>query len=88
MIHRDIKPMNLMLNGENEDLVLVDFGVSHRFLSDDDIVSTTAGTYHFFAPEMVKPSSTGPKIVHGKKADIWAAGISLYSIATGQHPFE
>jgi len=80
--------MNLMLNGEKEDLVLVDFGTSHRFLNGNDIVITTAGTYHFFAPEQVKPNANGTKIVHGKRADIWAAGISLYSIATGQHPIE
>ena len=80
--------MNMMLNGKDQDLVLVDFGVSNRFSADDDLLKTTAGTYHFFAPEMVKTGCSGPKIVHGKQSDIWAAGISLYCIATGRHPFE
>jgi serine/threonine protein kinase len=43
VIHRDIKPQNLMLNGEN--LMLVDFGTSKIFEDDNDTVYDTEGTY-------------------------------------------
>ena len=49
--HRDIKPENLIIRGHMKDLVLFDFGCSECFEGDDDVVSHTAGTYSYFAPE-------------------------------------
>ena len=87
--HRDIKPENLKVTGANNDLVLFDFGASECFTDEDDIVTTTAGSYSYFAPEQLKSSqnSDGTKIIHARKTDIWAAGVSLYQIASGAHPF-
>jgi serine/threonine protein kinase len=66
-----------MLN-DKEDLVLVDFGVSMVFEDDDDqIKGKNEGTYKFYAPEMVEFGKK-EKVVSGRKADIWAAGITLY----------
>ena len=50
VIHRDIKPDNIMLNHKNQ-AVLIDFGVS-ALKGDDDFVQTKVGTLLFFAPEM------------------------------------
>jgi len=52
VLHRDIKPDNLMLNKQGE-LVLVDFGSSSKFEGDDDRVLSTVGTPIYFAPEIV-----------------------------------
>jgi len=75
VLHRDIKPDNLMLNNLGE-LVLIDFGCSSKFEGNDDQVYNTAGTYNYCAPEVM---STGEeKKMFGKKIDIWAAGVTLY----------
>jgi serine/threonine protein kinase len=78
--HRDIKPENLKVSGAYNDLVLFDFGASECFTEEDDIVTTTAGSFSFFAPEQLKTSENldGPKIVHARKTDIWAAGVTLF----------
>jgi [calcium/calmodulin-dependent protein kinase] kinase len=86
--HRDIKPENLKLNGKEKDVVLYDFGASNCFDDDDDLISDTAGTYAFFAPEIVTRTKGCPKIMHGKRCDVWAAGVTLFMVATGQHPFD
>ena len=52
VIHRDIKPDNIMLN-HNDVAVLIDFGVSAIIEGDDDyITQINMGTYYFYAPEM------------------------------------
>ena len=66
-----------MLNKDN-DVVLVDFGVSTRFEGTNDIVKGTAGTIKYFAPELVKVYGKKPKIIHGMPTDVWAIGIVLY----------
>jgi serine/threonine protein kinase len=63
-VHRDIKPENFVMKNEQE-LVLVDFGVSKRFEGEDDTLKGTAGTKLFFAPEIVK-TGVKNKVIHGK----------------------
>jgi serine/threonine protein kinase len=75
VIHRDIKPDNIMLNHNNE-AVLIDFGVSA--LAEDFHISSNIGSYLFFAPEMFE----GEKGT-GEKSDIWALGVTFYFLLTG-----
>lgn len=51
VIHRDIKPDNIMLNHNNE-AILIDFGVS-TIIDIDDTIDNNMGSYLFFAPEML-----------------------------------
>nr|CAH0098595.1 unnamed protein product [Daphnia galeata] len=82
VVHRDIKPANLLL-GSDKKLRIADFGVSSEFHGADDIVlETTAGTPAFHAPEEL-----GVGKFHGKAADIWAMGITLYFFVYGVLPF-
>jgi serine/threonine protein kinase len=83
VIHRDIKPDNIMIN-HNSEAVLIDFGVS-ALLEDkkEDPTKQTVGTFIFFAPEMFKEKEH--KHLR-ENVDIWALGVTMYYILTGQHP--
>lgn len=82
ILHRDLKPENLLVTKEGI-LKLADFGVSSPLENDDDdMMVKTAGTPAFMAPETCTPGA-----FHGKLADIWAAGVSLYFMVHGRCPF-
>lgn len=84
VIHRDIKPDNIMINHNNE-AILIDFGVS-ALMVDDDVIHNNIGSLMFFAPEMFQRSQNVK--VHGAKTDIWALGITFYYLMTGQYPYK
>ena len=50
--HRDVKPSNLLV-GDNGQIKIADFGVSDEFTGSDALLSDSAGTPAFLAPEMV-----------------------------------
>ena len=84
VIHRDIKPDNIMINHNNE-AVLIDFGVCELVdQQDDDFLTKKKGSYMFFAPEMFKED----KCIKGESTDIWALGVTLFYLVTGQFPFD
>jgi serine/threonine protein kinase len=63
---------------------MVDFGTSKVFEDEDDILAGKdfrAGTEEFRAPERCERLSAD-RVINGRKTDIWAAGLTLYSIAT------
>ncbi|GCB69758.1 hypothetical protein scyTo_0010617, partial [Scyliorhinus torazame] len=62
IIHRDIKPSNLLL-GDDGHIKIADFGVSNQFEGNDALLSSTAGTPAFMAPETL---SDARKCFHGK----------------------
>jgi tetratricopeptide (TPR) repeat protein len=97
IIHRDLKSANIMLRGEGESLhaVLMDFGLARDFsaarsTSDSPIGSregastvlgTIMGTPAYMAPEQFEGKTVSPA------TDIYALGIVLYELVTGQHPY-
>uniref|UniRef100_H2LHG3 calcium/calmodulin-dependent protein kinase n=1 Tax=Oryzias latipes TaxID=8090 RepID=H2LHG3_ORYLA len=83
IIHRDIKPSNLLL-GDDGHLKIADFGVSNEFEGTDDLLSTTAGTPAFMAPETMTEHF---QFFSGKALDVWAMGVTLYCFVFGKCPF-
>lgn len=91
MVHRDIKPGNVLLD-EEENVYLADFGIvrlfdnSHLALDDAPPTLTTTGKLYgtpaYMAPERFRGEPAEPT------TDLYALGILLYQLITGQVPFE
>lgn len=84
VIHKDIKPGNLLLNAE-QTLKITDFGVAEQLdLFQDNMMCTIAnGTPQFQPPEIAAVDSE----FDGPAVDVWAAGVTLFNCCTGAYPF-
>lgn len=77
IIHRDIKPQNILLQGETPRLA--DFGVS-RAAQTSTVSATIVGTDAYMAPEAFE----GKRSV---QTDIWSVGVVFYQLLSGRFPF-
>jgi serine/threonine-protein kinase len=81
VVHRDIKPGNVMLSADGT-VKLADFGIARLENSSMTQVGTLMGTPSYMAPEQLRGEPVDAR------ADIWAAGVVLYQLLTGEKPFE
>ncbi|KGE16721.1 Stk1 family PASTA domain-containing Ser/Thr kinase [Paenibacillus wynnii] len=81
IIHRDIKPHNILI-GRNGRVKVTDFGIA-RAVTSTTITQTgsVVGSVHYFSPEHAKGVTTG------EKSDLYSLGIVLYQMLTGCLPF-
>ena len=92
VIHRDIKPSNL-LKADNGEVKIADLGVSDEFDGVDAMLTATAGTPAFTAPECLvtgagaSVTSSGSSAFSGRAADIWSLGVTLFCLVSGYLPF-
>ena len=77
IIHRDLKPDNILLQGGLPRLT--DFGIS-RVLKTTDQTKSASGTPHYMPPEAFAGK-------YSPRSDVWAAGVMLYQMLSGQLPF-
>ncbi|KAL4331802.1 hypothetical protein GQ457_07G043090 [Hibiscus cannabinus] len=81
IVHGDIKPDNLLITGTGT-VKIGDFSVSQVFEDDNDELRRSPGTPVFTAPECCLGLT-----YHGKAADTWALGVTLYCMVLGRYPF-
>jgi [calcium/calmodulin-dependent protein kinase] kinase len=85
VVHRDIKPDNLLLTSDDI-LKIVDFGVSEMFEKPEEMITKKAAGSPAFLPPELCVARHGE--VSGKAADVWSMGVSLYCLKYGQLPFQ
>ncbi|KAK2987759.1 hypothetical protein RJ640_016354, partial [Escallonia rubra] len=81
IVHGDIKPDNLLVTGSGT-VKIGDFSVSQVFEDENDELRRSPGTPVFTAPECCLGLT-----YHGKAADTWAVGVTLYCMLLGNYPF-
>ncbi|MCL2164274.1 MAG: Stk1 family PASTA domain-containing Ser/Thr kinase [Oscillospiraceae bacterium] len=82
IIHRDIKPHNILITRDRK-IKVTDFGIA-RAASNSTLttVGNPLGSVHYFSPEQAKGAHTD------EKSDIYSLGITLYEMVTGNVPFD
>ena len=84
LVHRDVKPENLMLTTDEPGVKILDFGISRWLAGHIEITRAgdLVGTLAYMAPEQLDGS-----MKPGPEADVYSLGMTLYQCVVGQHPF-
>ncbi|CAJ1406803.1 unnamed protein product [Effrenium voratum] len=81
VLHRDVKPPNILADRKMKKVKLADFGIS-KILEASGHAGTVLGTPAYMSPELVSGKP------YGSAADAWALGACLYELAALQRPFD
>ncbi len=79
IIHRDIKPQNIMISKEGK-VKVTDFGIA-KAVSSNTITSNVMGSVHYTSPEQARGGFSD------EKSDIYSLGITMFEMLTGRVPF-
>jgi tRNA A-37 threonylcarbamoyl transferase component Bud32 len=85
LVHRDIKPDNIMLDGDDANVLLMDFGIAKAL--DVDSQGLTGTGVAIGTPQYMSPEQASGEVVDAR-SDIYSLGVVGYQMLTGQLPFE
>lgn len=80
IIHRDIKPQNIIVS-KNGNIKVTDFGIA-KAASNNTLTSGAMGSVHYISPEQARGGYSD------ERSDIYSLGITMYEMVTGRVPFE
>jgi serine/threonine-protein kinase len=84
VVHRDVKPGNLLRTADGGVVKLADFGIAKALTDESSItqVGSVLGTAAYLAPEQASGEEAGPR------ADLYALGVVTYQLLSGRLPYE
>ena len=81
IVHRDIKPQNIMV-GKDGSIKVADFGIAHLQSESTTDASEALGSIHYISPEQIRGEPVDAR------TDIYSLGIVMYEMLTGRLPYE
>jgi [calcium/calmodulin-dependent protein kinase] kinase len=85
VVHRDLKPDNILRDARTGGYLICDLGVSLRADDGGDSAVGSAGTPAYSPPEVLRRDA---EAYSGRAADVWSVGVTLFELLTGCLPFE
>lgn len=85
IVHRDIKPANVLLNKRGQ-VKVADFGLAKMIGTDNNVPALTMENVALGTPDYVAPETLDAAAVADHRADIYAVGVMLYQMLTGNVP--
>jgi serine/threonine-protein kinase len=82
VVHRDVKPDNILLEEGSDRAIVTDFGIAHAGISGNTPVGVGLGTFHYMSPEQAAGAPVDAR------TDVYALGVTAFHAVTGRRPFE
>ncbi len=87
IIHRDIKPDNILLEGPERRVVLTDFGIAKSLGGPVGESGLTTAGLVVGTPDYMSPEQAGGEPIIGPQSDLYSFGVMIYQLIAGRRPF-